>query len=369
MSLKNKIIGAVLASALATSPAFAVEGSDGMHYTSAAEGFYASIRAKYLTGGEKGDNGGFDNDSGTRFGIQGTGEMSHGLEGFYRYETGILNDNADAGATTRLSYVGLRGGFGSASFGTLWGDPYNWVGAVTDLPNVGGGNFVFGGFRKSRSIQYNSPDLNGLQVGLNVVMDGGKEADALTALPMGVNVTTIAFGDDMDQSWEEATSAPDSELDEWSLNGKYSFSGFTLGGTYLTTPDAAYVVDGNNVRVEDRSAWAISGTYGQDNWGAAAWYGQDNNSDFSYAGVSNKNDTSAFSIAGHVGIGKTKVVVMHETREMSEGDNTYDDTVTVFDVQYSLNSKAKVWAGYVARDYDSDADVEDFVNFGIRHDF
>ena len=121
MNLKNKTLALVVASALVMPSALAVEGSDGMHYTSAGEGFYASIRLRFNSGGSDGDNASIGDQS-SRLGVQGTSEMSHGLEGFYRYETAFdVNNGSQGFGNTRLAYVGLRGGFGSVRVGLRLG--------------------------------------------------------------------------------------------------------------------------------------------------------------------------------------------------------------------------------------------------------
>ena len=45
------------------------------------------------------------------------------------------------------------------------------------------------------------------------------------------------------------------------------------------------------------------------------------------------------------------------------------DAATTFEVEYRLNSKAKVWVGFTASDFDTSPDTEDDVYFGLRHDF
>ena len=67
MNLKNKMLTLVVASALVMPSALAIEDSDGMHYTSASEGFYASLRAQANWGDSKGQNASVvgDRDSST----------------------------------------------------------------------------------------------------------------------------------------------------------------------------------------------------------------------------------------------------------------------------------------------------------------
>ena len=201
MSIRTKIIGAIVATALVAPPAFAVEGSDGMHYTSASEGFYASIRARFNSGPNDGDSAQIQNSS-SRLGVQGTSEMSHGLEGFYRYETSLSTENGSAFGNTRLAYVGLRGGFGSFNIGSDWTNEYNWVYGSTDIANVNSGNFAYNHDypgRASRSVYYKSPDFNGLQVGFRAEMDGGNDNN-----------------DDTDPN---GNAIADSELDSWACPG------------------------------------------------------------------------------------------------------------------------------------------------------
>ena len=58
-------------------------------------------------------------DFDSRWGIQGSNEVSEGLTAVYRYERSIDSSNAgDAGVEGgRLSYVGLSGGFGTITIG------------------------------------------------------------------------------------------------------------------------------------------------------------------------------------------------------------------------------------------------------------
>ena len=389
MNLKNKTLALVVASALVMPSALAVEGSDGMHYTSASEGFYTSIRVRFSSGTTDGDNAQIQNSS-SRLGVRGSSEMSHGLEGFYNYEVGFEPENG-SGLSTRMAHVGLRGGFGSLAVGTNWSDEYNFVVGNTDIANTGGGNFAYsdsyGNGRADRSIFYKSPDFNGLQVAARFELDGGNE--------------------NMDDGKGDPKS-PDSELDAWALSAKYAFSGFTFGGMYLTRPDyinANVDAAGAMQNVEDLTAWALRGSYSQDNWGVSAWYGENNTSDFGHhvetctgptafnpttgaaatgvvlptldnrrcygqtAGTDvgfEKGNETVFSIAGNVAVGPTGIYVIHETQEDLEG---WDDAYTTFGVEYKFNSKAKTWIEYNAQDVESDDGKEDHVSIGLRHDF
>ena len=390
MNLKNKTLALVVASALVMPSALAVEGSDGMHYTSAGEGFYASIRVRFNSGNSDGNNAGIENST-SRLGVQGTSEMSHGLEGFYRYETKFDLNNGEQGFTgTRLAYVGLRGGFGSIRVGSDWADEYNFVVGSTDIANVGSGWFAYNddyAGRAKQSIHYLSPDFNGLQVAARLELDGGNDTTAGPPTCATGDLGTTSAGDHFcsdgsalgDPAPMTSSDSNDAELDAWALSAKYAFSGFTVAGTYLTRPDYinAYTNDTGTMQdLEDKTAWALRGSYAQDNWSVSSWYGENNASDFGYH-VENpgavtadtdfqKQDETVFSIAGDVNVGPSRVYVVHETKENLQG---LDDALTSFGVEYNFNSKAKTWVEYSAQDFETDENAEDYVTIGLRHDF
>ena len=78
-------------------------------------------------------------DFASRWGIQGSSEVSEGLTAVYRYErkidsTSAGDPNKDDGSDDggRLSYVGLSGGFGTVTIGQVWGAAYNHFGGIVD---------------------------------------------------------------------------------------------------------------------------------------------------------------------------------------------------------------------------------------------
>ena len=63
---------------------------------------------------------------------------------------------------------------------------------------------------------------------------------------------------------------------------------------------------------------------------------------------------------GQVDVGKSRVIVTHDTRDNSTGaKQKVTDAATTFEVEYRLNSKAKVWVGFTASDYDTSPNTED----------
>ena len=91
--MKKQALTLAIAAALSAPSALAAQDTSGMRYTSAAEGFYASIRVGYEGGTKedsKGSLGGGPNHDGfaSRIGVRGTNDLGGGLEGFYQWEAG-----------------------------------------------------------------------------------------------------------------------------------------------------------------------------------------------------------------------------------------------------------------------------------------
>ena len=92
-------------------------------------------------------------DFGSRWGIQGSSEMSEGLTAVYNYETGINSTNAGA-AKGLLSYVGLSGGFGTVTIGKVWGAAYNHFGGIVDQALWYGKMGDYTGLRFANAVSY-----------------------------------------------------------------------------------------------------------------------------------------------------------------------------------------------------------------------
>ena len=161
---------------------------------------------------------------------------------------------------------------------------------------------------------------------------------------------------------------PTSDLAAWTLAGNYAFQGFAVGAAYGVTGDDLIVRNASDevTGFEDKTSWGIGASYGQDNWTGGDFlqvheHGRPG-ADF--------EDQVGFSVGGTVNVGATKIIVTHDSVENNNGVKSQGDgTASTFEVEYHLNSKAKVWVGYTASDFDYDATVEDDFYVGLRHDF
>ena len=307
-------------------------------------------------------------------------------------------DNGDAVGNTRLSFVGLRGEWGSFVAGSHWAQDYNWVSAATDIASTGSGNFA-PTFRVKNSFEYTTPDVGGLQGAFRFRMDGESRQNT------GKSYVAAAG------SQPEQLATPDTgskNLDEWAVSGKYQIQNFTIGGVYQIQPDGArlnvpvYQVSVNadmtmtlttaaqgtiTFAKDDDTFWAARLGYGRDNWGINVWYGEHNTSEtiaprnatmavipagmtvvneVRLQGGEKPDNTSIFSIAGNMDAGKFALIGIYESRNNQWGE---EDTAIILNVDYNFTSQSKAYIAYIANDYDSAPNLEDEVRIGLRMDF
>ena len=392
--MKKQALTLAIAAALSAPSALAAQDTSGMRYTSAAEGFYASIRVVWSSKGSAQDDFNVDGtdsaDIGSnwsRFGVRGTNDLGGGLEGFYQYETRI-NLEQGSNPDTRLMHVGLRGNFGEVVAGTFWNNLYNFSYSATDVANNHSAHFVSSSNRGdaaralpnriNSALQYTTPDLNGFKGSVLVVSD---------------NKTTPG----------SATGKDENTIDSWGLAAKYDVQGFSLGATYWTNADAlraAPITDAlqtalralpnettnstvTNAKQDDMATWTVKGGYSQDNWYVSGWYGQTNLSDLGNFVIDAQNndldgtvkfkDTTYTSLAAGVTVDKVALYGVYEMQEVSaqsgiaKVDNK--DRYATLGAQYNLGSNSRVFVEYNNQDLDSNKDADDRFEVGLRHDF
>ncbi|MGI9307284.1 MAG: porin [Gammaproteobacteria bacterium] len=382
--MKKQALAIAIASALAAPSAFAAQDTSGMQYTSAAEGFYASLRAHLDF--SSGTNDADINAGTSRIGLRGTNDLGGGLAGFYQWEARATFSGSSPLDQVRLGHVGLRGNFGEFVVGRFWSNDYNWTHSSTDVANVYSGYLNYTdqrGGRVGEAIQYTTPDLNGFQGAILVRMGGDNSDDRSDpADPMTNEYNSVVNG-----------ARADNDLDNWTLAGTYTVQGFTVAGSYSTEIDglvASNAEDSNGATAggmtaastTDLTSWTVRLGYAQDNWYVNGWYGEDalsegvtysadvvdtsSNADTNRAAANVAlADRELISVAGGVALDKVNVYALYETRELGMVEDTYGTV----GVQYSLGSNSRVWIEYWSRDLDSDTTAEDLVNLGLRHDF
>ena len=272
----SKALAVVLSGALAFAPAAnAALDESNMAYTSAAEGFYGSLRVQYANN----DNaGGKDNDAtveaeGSRLGVRGDIDLGGGLGAFYGFEWNLggpaNGDRANAakgtGLNTRQHHVGLKGDWGSVWLGAFDSVIVRFGGfSTTDILDQYSGNYE-PIYRTGNAVAYVSPDLNGFNFGIEVhAKDGDNVVDGK--------------GDD------------GNDFDNIGFGASYSIQGLNFSGAYYQQQDALALGEvtgevsfggtGATTRTKagDKGQYALGLSYSQDNWIVAAMYGAEDTS-------------------------------------------------------------------------------------------
>ena len=186
--MKKKMLAAAIASVLAVPSAFAAIDDAGMKYTSAAEGFYGSLR--FALQSQEDNDFNVQHES-SRIGVQGDVDVGHGNTAFYRAEWRVryTNGEGENPFESRLAYVGMKGAYGSVRFGQIWSADYDYVTSLTDVTNNVTG-FLAPRFRVDNAIRYDSPDIQGFRFAIQVHADDNNGSAATPAGASLVNTAT-----------------------------------------------------------------------------------------------------------------------------------------------------------------------------------
>ena len=354
----SKALAVVLSGALAFAPAAnAALDESNMAYTSAAEGFYGSLRVQYANNETGQDNDSTIETETSRLGVRGDVDLGGGLEAFYGFEWNLGQpENGTGTPNTRQHHVGLKGDWGSIWLGAFDSVAVRFGGfSTTDILDQYSGNFE-PAYRTSNAIAYVSPDLSGFNFGIQAQANDKGNLKAGEGTPPVLVATNVDDGNDFDQI---------------ALGASYSIQGLTFSGAYLQDQDALTTTNGKE---SDASRYALGIGYSQDNWTVAAMYGSQDALGFNASGTSTKEiDAPFFSFAAGVSIDKLEVHGLWEQRsfEKALGNTDLDETITAITARYHLGSKARLRAGWKNTEEDLGSLSTDSTNYalGLRVDF
>ena len=348
----SKALAVVLSGALAFAPAAnAALDESNMAYTSAAEGFYGSLRVQY-TNKENSDE---DNDSNvegesSRLGVRGDVDLGGGLAAFYGFEWNLGGPaNGDTGLNTRQHHVGLKGDWGSVWLGAFDSVIVRFGGfATTDILDQYSGNFE-PIYRTGNAVAYVSPDLNGFNFGIEVHADDG----ALGGPDGQVDDLSHTAIDETDDNIDDDGN----DFDKVGLGASYSIQGLSFSGAYLQEQDK---VTGKDGKLTDKGQYALGLGYSQDNWTVAAMYGSEE--------INGGQDAPFLSLAAGVSIDKLDVHGLWEQKSREqEGAKDEDNTFTAISARYHLGSKARLRAAWLNEERGDDDRTQ--YALGLRVDF
>ena len=210
--MQKKLIAAAVAGALATPVAIAdvaVSGSirTGVEYTG----------SEWVVA---------DNFSRLRF--KASSDLGNGQSAYMGYEFRVNSAQGSivTGNTQRLSYVGIKGDWGSLSLGSQWSTLFNTVGTFVDKSNRYGGLGYWGEgggqYRMKDSVAL-STNIGGFSVSADAQMNaGGDDLDRAT-IGTNINIGGVSVG----AAWQDNGNS-----DFTGIGASISLAGMALSGGY-----------------------------------------------------------------------------------------------------------------------------------------
>ena len=210
--MQKKLIAAAVAGALATPVAIADVAVSG------------SIR----TGVEYTGSEWVVSDNFSRLRFKANSDLGNGQSAFMNYEFRVNSDtgNLNTGNTQRLSFVGIKGDWGSLSLGSQWSTLFNTVGTFVDKSNRYGGLGYWGEgggqYRMKDSVAL-STNIGGFSISADAQMNAG--GDDLDRATIGTNISV--GGVSIGAAWQDHGNA-----DFTGIGASISLAGVGLSAGY-----------------------------------------------------------------------------------------------------------------------------------------
>ncbi|GAB6262220.1 porin [Photobacterium sp. CCB-ST2H9] len=277
---------------------------------------------------EKGDQSYF------RFGAKGKADINNDLYGVGVYETEVNASSKKDGLQTRLSYAGLGGNFGEATYGRQYG-AYTLISDYTDTLEEfgadasGTGTDRFGTGKASSVLKYTG-EFSGLAVEASYQLDN--------------NEVTQPDGD-------TATS--------YGIAASYSLPmGFKVGAGY----NQGEGVDGS----DDAKVAAVSAAYDANNIYAAFLYSTGENWE-DKKGTESDTDYDGYEVVLGYDFGNGfSAQAVYNFLEADAGSSVDVEDYYVVGAYYKFNKQLRTYAEYKADQIDGN---EDILALAIRYDF
>jgi predicted porin len=211
MHMQKKLIAVAVASLLATPVAAEVAVSGSVRVRMDYDGNQWQVK-----------------NSGSRLRFKASSDLGNGQSAYMNYEFGVDagKGTIQTGTTKRLTYVGLKGDWGSLSLGSQWSTLFNTVGTFIDPSNVYGGLGYWGNgggqYRMPYSIALTT-NLGGISVAADAQMsDGGDDLDRAT---IGTNLSVGAVS--MGAAWQD-----NGDSDFTGIGASMNLAGMALSGGF-----------------------------------------------------------------------------------------------------------------------------------------
>ena len=134
-------------------------------------------------------------NSGSRLRFKASEDLGNGQSAYVTYEFGVDagKGSIQTGNTSRLTEVGIKGGWGSIAMGSVWSTGWSMVGTHIDKSNAFGGQGYQGQYRMNNSVRYKT-SMGALSVGIDGQMrSGGDDVDSAT-VGFGGSMGALKYG-------------------------------------------------------------------------------------------------------------------------------------------------------------------------------
>ena len=217
----------------------------------------------------------------SRIGFKGTEDLGGGLAAIWQVESGVNMDEASGTWASRNTFVGLKGGWGTALVGNH-DTPLKLVGRAVDLfgDTIADSRNVLGGgsdTRAKNTVAYITPDMSGFSIAAAYSTDfTGSGAATATGLAFGGAASDIANHDVFNVN-ATYTNGPlflgaaygDGDGHkalglgaQWRLAAGYTFGNFKVVGQYDELSVDSPTLASTSVHLGgDYKAWMLGGAY------------------------------------------------------------------------------------------------------------
>jgi len=334
--------------------ALAVLGALAATAAQAETTLYGSARAgvEYTQGKGDSDLSSWDvANQASRLGVKGSEDLGGGLSAIYQYEFGVKIDGSSDGSpfSQRLSFVGLKGGFGSVTIGRQYRPAYLYVSQYTDIFNGNITNpysLTSENQRVSDALAYVTPDFSGFSGAAAVIMNGNGQ-----------------------NSKYPSASSNREDIDAFEMGLGYSNGGLNIGLSYSYQPDGgAAVASVDNVFGAKFNHYGIGGSYTIGGFTGGFSYEY---TDFDKSELGN---IQGYGVV--LGYDVTANDTVRATWGRFDWDKVYNDSMDTWGVgfEHRLSKRTMAYVEYVDSDqpyYVGSFDDEGgkYFTVGMRHDF
>ena len=167
-------------------------------------------------------------NSGSRIRFKASSDLGNGQSVYMNYEFGVDagQGSIQTGSTKRLTYVGIKGDWGSMSLGSQWSTLFNTVGTYIDSSNVYGGLGYWGEGGGQYRMPYSvalSTNIGGFSIAADAQMPSG--GDDLDRATIGTNLSVGAVS--IGAAWQD-----NGDNDFTGIGASMNLAGIALSGGY-----------------------------------------------------------------------------------------------------------------------------------------